>query len=62
MKSAVLYICVSTEEQAKHGFSVETQTNTCLEFAQKEGYTVKKIYVEEGLSAKDLNRPKHKNY
>lgn len=57
MKSAVLYIRVSTEEQAKHGFSVETQTNTCLEFAQRQGYTIKKIYVEEGLSAKDLKRP-----
>ena len=57
MKSAVIYIRVSTEEQAKHGFSVETQTNTCLEFAQKQGYVVKKIYIEEGLSAKDLNRP-----
>ncbi len=57
MKSAVLYIRVSTEEQAKHGFSVDTQTNTCLEFAQKEGYIVRKIFIEEGLSAKDLNRP-----
>ena len=57
MKSAVLYIRVSTEEQVKHGFSVDTQTNTCLEFAQKEGYIVRKIFIEEGLSAKDLNRP-----
>ena len=57
MKSAVLYIRVSTEEQAKHGFSVDTQTNTCLEFAQKEGYIVRKIFIEEGMSAKDLNRP-----
>ena len=57
MKSAVIYVRVSTEEQAKHGFSVETQTATCLEFAQKQGFKVIKIYVEEGLSAKDLNRP-----
>lgn len=57
MKSAIIYVRVSTEEQAKHGFSVETQTNTCLEFAQKEGYIVRKIFIEEGLSAKDLNRP-----
>ncbi len=57
MKSAVIYIRVSTEEQEKEGFSVETQTNTCLGFAQREGYSVKKIYVEEGLSAGNLNRP-----
>ena len=57
MKTAVIYIRVSTEEQAKHGFSVETQTNTCLDFAQNQGYSVKRIFIEEGLSAKDLNRP-----
>lgn len=57
MKSAVIYIRVSTEEQVKHGFSVETQTDTCVQFAMNLGYSVAKIYVEEGLSAKDLNRP-----
>lgn len=57
MKSAVVYIRVSTEEQSKHGFSVETQTNTCLEFAEKQGYLVKRIFIEEGLSAGSLNRP-----
>lgn len=57
MKSAVIYIRVSTEEQDKFGFSVETQTHTCLEFAHREGYSIRKIYVEEGLSAKNLNRP-----
>lgn len=57
MKIAVVYIRVSTEEQSKHGFSVETQTNTCLEFAEKQGYIVKRIFVEEGMSAGSLNRP-----
>lgn len=57
MKIAVVYIRVSTEEQSKHGFSVETQTNTCLEFAEKQGYIIKRIFIEEGLSAGSLNRP-----
>lgn len=57
MKIAVVYIRVSTKEQSKHGFSVETQTNTCLEFAEKQGYIVKRIFVEEGMSAGSLNRP-----
>ena len=57
MKSAVVYVRVSTEEQFKHGFSVETQTQTCLEFAQRQGYIVRKIFTEEGLSAGNLNRP-----
>lgn len=57
MKNAVIYIRVSTEEQAKQGFSVETQLNTCHNFAEKEGYQVIQTYIEEGKSAKDLNRP-----
>lgn len=57
MKIAVVYIRVSTEEQSKHGFSVETQSNTCLEFAEKQGYIIKRIFVEEGLSAGSLKRP-----
>lgn len=61
MKAAVLYIRVSTEEQAKLGFSIETQMNTCLEFAQREGYFIVKTFIEEGLSAKDLNRPEAQN-
>ena len=58
MKIAVLYIRVSTEEQSKQGISIETQLNTCMDFATKNGYCVKNVYVEEGLSAKNLNRPK----
>lgn len=57
MKIAVVYIRVSTEEQSKHGFSVETQTNTCFEFAERQGYIIKRIFVEEGLSAGSLKRP-----
>ena len=61
MKSVIGYIRVSTEEQAKLGFSIETQMNTCLEFAQREGYFIVKTFIEEGLSAKDLNRPEAQN-
>ena len=56
MKKAVIYIRVSTEEQAKHGFSIETQLKACQEFAYKEGYTIVQTFIEEGKSAKDLNR------
>lgn len=56
MKKAVLYLRVSTEEQVKHGFSIETQMKTCQDFAAREGYCVVQTYIEEGKSAKDLNR------
>ena len=56
MKKAVLYLRVSTEEQVKHGFSIETQKKTCMDFARRENYCVVQTYIEEGKSAKDLNR------
>ena len=57
-KNAVLYIRVSTDEQAKNGYSIEAQEKACTEFAKKEGYNVIQIFIDDGYSAKDLNRPK----
>ena len=57
-KKAVLYIRVSTEEQAKHGYSIQAQIDDCSNFAKKEGFDVVEIFADEGYSAKDLNRPK----
>lgn len=58
---AVIYIRVSTEEQAKHGYSLESQEKQCRDFAQQMGYTVAEVFADEGLSAKDLNRPQVRN-
>ena len=57
MEKAIIYARVSSEEQAKHGFSIENQKNVCIEFAQKNGYIVDKVFVDEGKSAKNLERP-----
>lgn len=57
VKNSILYIRVSTEEQVKHGYSTDSQIETCTNFAKQMGYEVSKIFIEEGLSAKDLNRP-----
>ena len=48
---------VSLEEQAKHGFSIENQKRQCLEFAERNGYYVIRTFVDEGKSAKNLDRP-----
>lgn len=53
----VIYIRVSTEEQAKHGYSIDSQKEICSNFAKTMGYEVAQIFADEGLSAKDLNRP-----
>lgn len=57
MKRAVIYCRVSTEEQAKQGFSIEAQKKNCAEFAIQNDYIVTEVFVDEGQSAKNLNRP-----
>lgn len=56
-KNAVIYVRVSTEEQAKKGYSIDAQIQRCRDFADRMGYSVTKIFIEQGKSAKDLNRP-----
>jgi len=57
-QKAAIYIRVSTEEQAKQGFSLSAQEDTLKNYAQALGYEIYKIYRDEGKSAKDIqHRP-----
>jgi len=60
MKNAVLYIRVSTDEQAKYGYSIDMQQNQCFNFAEKEGYKVIGTYIDDGYTARNPNRPQYK--
>ncbi|PWW37334.1 MULTISPECIES: recombinase family protein [Paenibacillus] len=52
------YIRVSTEEQAKEGYSLDAQREKLSNFCRsQDGWDLIDIYPEEGKSAKDLNRP-----
>ena len=55
--NVVLYLRVSSEEQAKYGFSIDNQRIDCTNFAERNGYHVVKVFTDDGKSAKDLNRP-----
>jgi len=55
-EKVVVYTRVSTEEQAKGGTSLAAQKAACLEYCERQGYRVAKIFVEEGESAKTANR------
>lgn len=46
------YIRVSTDEQAKHGFSIEAQKEGLEKYAEKKGYRIVEWYVDEGKSAR----------
>lgn len=60
MKQAVIYIRVSTDKQARSGLSLDGQLKSCLEYAERNGYSVpdNNIFREEGESAKTANRTK----
>nr|WP_302104908.1 recombinase family protein [Polycladomyces sp. WAk] len=54
---ARIYVRVSTDEQAREGFSLAAQEERCRQFAQSQGWEVDEVYCDDGYSAKDLNRP-----
>lgn len=47
-----LYIRVSTEEQAMHGYSLQAQEDNLLQYAREHRYKVVGIYRDEGNSAR----------
>ena len=56
MKSAYLYVRVSTDEQKKKGYSLPEQEDRLLRHCEFNGIEVKGIYRED-YSAKNFNRP-----
>ncbi|MBS3076527.1 recombinase family protein [Candidatus Pacearchaeota archaeon] len=54
---AAIYVRVSTQDQAQHGFSLNAQQESLENYAKALGYEIFKIYRDEGKSAKDLKRP-----
>ena len=52
-----IYIRVSTEEQAKGGYSLEAQEERLRFFARSQDWSVHKIFEDKGYSAKSLDRP-----
>ncbi len=59
--NAIIYIRVSTTEQAELGYSLKAQEETCLEYAKRNKYNVLKIFREEGESAKTTKRTELQN-
>ena len=52
----VIYIRVSTEEQVKHGYSLQAQKERLIEYCKERGYQIVFIYVDEGKSARSKLR------
>lgn len=54
---AVIYVRVSTDDQAKMGTSLATQETECRTWCKHNGYEVTHVFVEAGESAKTADRP-----
>jgi site-specific DNA recombinase len=56
-RKAILYGRVSTEEQARSGYSLAQQMETLREYAAREGYEVVEEMTDPGQSGASLARP-----
>ncbi len=57
LKTAVLYARVSTDGQARSGYSLAQQMETLKEYAAREGYEVLEEVKDSGQSGASLGRP-----
>ena len=57
IKSAGIYIRVSTFDQAREGFSLREQEERLKEFCKFKRYNIYKVYQDSGISAKNDKRP-----
>lgn len=58
MMRAALYIRVSTEEQAEHGYSLDAQKKRLIEYCNKNNIEIYKIYADEGISGHSITKRK----
>ena len=57
-KVAGIYIRVSTEDQAREGFSLGEQEEKLKQLCEYKDYKIYKVYEDAGISAKDMeHRP-----
>jgi site-specific DNA recombinase len=49
-----IYVRVSTEEQAREGFSIRAQQQKLKDYARIKEWSIYKIYVDEGISGKNI--------
>jgi len=60
MVRAAIYARVSTEDQAKEGFSLEAQIERLESYCEAQGWEKASKYVDDGHSGRSTNRPAYK--
>lgn len=57
-KQVAIYIRVSTLDQAREGYSLDTQEKTLKKWCQERKYDIYDLYADKGISGKDIeHRP-----
>jgi site-specific DNA recombinase len=56
-KRAVIYTRVSTEDQAREGFSLDAQRNRLTAYCEAKGWLTAEFYTDEGQSGRTDDRP-----
>ena len=54
---AAIYARVSTDDQAKEGFSIPAQLKRLQAFCKAKSWIVSSEYIDDGYSGRDINRP-----
>jgi site-specific DNA recombinase len=54
---AVLYVRVSTDDQADGPLNLENQEKRCREYCQQQNWQVIEVFVDSGKSARSVDRP-----
>ncbi len=57
ISKVAIYTRVSTEEQAKEGYSIDAQIDKCKSFCDARGWEIFRLYKDPGYSAGSMNRP-----
>jgi len=57
---AALYARVSTEDQAREGYSLEAQMDMLRAYCESEDWQISGEYIEDGYSGRDLKRPAYR--
>lgn len=53
----VIYVRVSTQEQAKEGYSIQEQIDRLQKYCEAMGWTVVKVYTDPGYTGATMDRP-----
>ncbi|MFT9495656.1 recombinase family protein [Anaerosolibacter sp.] len=57
MKKAAIYIRVSTQEQAKEGYSIPAQRDKLIAFCKAKNWNIYDIYIDDGYTGTNMDRP-----